>query len=388
MIRHALGLQGSFARMERNGDKVWDDHGRSTSSHARGTAAFRPQQRIDRGEESGRSTPPGPVRHLRCKDPGSGRIASPRRQGPAHRGSLGRPAGLKKPLTLLDKLPQARFLVEAGILRAAAAKLVRAGYTSLETLARASREDLLSVPGISTGTIDKLEVLLGHPLRSPTAYWREKGLPATYAIKLGKARIESVEALGRMSRTEIQALGIGNVGVWKCEELLGRSLDYSPAEPQSDHGLPKVTAFAELEAQRRRLLEMLVPLQTRRGDPSDNATERLRLALWNAARELASAFSEDPGSLDLTKSDAATGEALYSYVVGKYFSVRLLDDPGDIHVPPYTPEECQLRVFHEYGRWFATWIKLEEDMSRPEWLTRELLVFEIDEDGQLCVREV
>jgi Helix-hairpin-helix domain len=294
---------------------------------------------------------------------------------------------LNKPLTLLDKLPQARFLVEAGISLAAAAKLVRAGYTSFETLAGASREDLLSVPGISTGTLDKLEVHLGHPLRSPTAYWREKGLPATYAIKLGNARIESVEALGRMSRKEIQALGIGNVGVWKCEGLLGRSLD-PPDEPQPDHGLPKVTAFAELEAQHRRLLEMLVLLQAREGSPSEDAEVRLRVALWNAARELGSMLGGDPAGLDLTRNDEATGKALYSYVVRQYFSLLLLDDPGDIHVPSYTPEECQLRVFHEYGRWFATWIKLEEDMSQSESLTRELLVFEIDEDGQLCVREV
>jgi hypothetical protein len=43
-------------------------------------------------------------------------------------------------------------------------------------------------------------------------------------------------------------------------------LEYRPAEPQF---------LAELEAQYRRLLEMLVPLQTRRGGPSDSATERL-----------------------------------------------------------------------------------------------------------------
>jgi hypothetical protein len=36
----------------------------------------------------------------------------------------------------------------------------------------------------------------------------------------------------------------------------------------------------------------------------------------------------------------------------------------------------------------VTWIKLEGDMSEPEALTRELLVFETDEAGRLRVREV
>jgi hypothetical protein len=65
-----------------------------------------------------------------------------------------------------------------------------------------------------------------------------------------------------------------------------------------------------------------------------------------------------------------------------------LEDPGFIHVPAHTPEECQLRVFQEYGRWFVTWIKLEEDMSRPEVLTRELLVLATDQDGRVHVTEV
>ena len=42
----------------------------------------------------------------------------------------------------------------------------------------------------------------------------------------------------------------------------------------------------------------------------------------------------------------------------------------------------------EYGRWFVTWLKLEEDMNRPEALTRELLHFERDLNGQLVFTQV
>jgi hypothetical protein len=149
----------------------------------------------------------------------------------------------------------------------------------------------------------------------------------------------------------------------------------------------------ELEAMRQRLLEMLVPLQTPEDVARDSSTaqERLRRALWSAVRELDPLLSEAqvPADLDLTINDSATQQVLYNFVVREYFSLHLLDDPGDIDIPAHSPEECQLRVFFEYGRWFVTWLKRgEEDAGRPEAQARELLVFAKDQNGQFVFNEV
>ncbi len=148
----------------------------------------------------------------------------------------------------------------------------------------------------------------------------------------------------------------------------------------------------ELESRRRRFLELLVPLQTPEGVTRDPASdhERLRRILWVVTRELDTLLggSRVPADLDLSKDDPATQQILYALVVRDYFSLHPLDDEGDVHIPLYTPEECGLRVFFEYGRWFVTWLKLEEDMSRPEALTREFLHFERDVNGQLVFAQV
>lgn len=148
----------------------------------------------------------------------------------------------------------------------------------------------------------------------------------------------------------------------------------------------------ELEAVRRRFLKLLAPLQTPEGASRDVASdqERLRRALWVAVKELDPLLAEAqiPPDLDLTKDDPATQRILYEFVVREYFSPHLLDDPGDIDIPAYTPEECELRVFFQLGRWFVSWMKLEEDMNRPEALTRELLVFERGTDNRFVFTEV
>jgi hypothetical protein len=148
----------------------------------------------------------------------------------------------------------------------------------------------------------------------------------------------------------------------------------------------------ELEAVRRRFLEMLAPLQTPEGASRDASTkeECLRRALWAAVKELDPLLTEAqvPTDLDLTKDDPATQKILHGFVVREYFSPHLLDDPGDIHVPDHTPEECELEVFFQLGRWFVTWMKLEEDMDRPEALARELLVFERGKDNRFVFTEV
>lgn len=140
--------------------------------------------------------------------------------------SFGAPPA-EKPVarTFLERVPQARIWVEAGIIPSCAARLVRAGITDLEALARASREDLLGIRGIKKGTLEKCEKLLGRPLPSVSAYWREKGLPQQLANSLRKAGIESIEILAAMSREELLNIhGIGDRGLECCEALLGRPM--------------------------------------------------------------------------------------------------------------------------------------------------------------------
>jgi hypothetical protein len=152
--------------------------------------------------------------------------------------------------------------------------------------------------------------------------------------------------------------------------------------------LPAETA-AELEAMRRRLLEMLAPLQGDE-DLQDLDEQVLRQSLWSAVRGLEALLREEhePADLDLHQNDEATRRILYDFVIWDHFTPRALDDAGDITVPRYTPEECGLRVFFEHGRWFVTWLQLEKDSSQPEAKRRELLVFDKDEDGHLFLSEV
>jgi hypothetical protein len=152
--------------------------------------------------------------------------------------------------------------------------------------------------------------------------------------------------------------------------------------------LPEETA-AELEAMRMRLLEMLAPLQ-RAEDPQDLDTEVFRQSLWSAAHSLEPLLREEhaPVNLDLDRNDETTRQILWDFAVWDYFTPHALEDPGDITVPRYMPEECGLRVFFESGRWFVTWLKLGEDSGQPESKRRELLVFEKDEDGLLVLAEV
>lgn len=148
----------------------------------------------------------------------------------------------------------------------------------------------------------------------------------------------------------------------------------------------------ELETIRKRFLQMLVPLQTPEDVSRDPASseERLRRSLWLATRELDALLNESrfPADLDLATDDPGTQQLLYDLVVRDYFSLHLLDDEGDIHIPLYTPEECGLHVYFQHGRWFVTWLKLEEDMDRPEALIRELLHFERDATGRIVFAQV
>lgn len=41
-----------------------------------------------------------------------------------------------------------------------------------------------------------------------------------------------------------------------------------------------------------------------------------------------------------------------------------------------------------HGRWFCTWLKLDEDRARPDNGARQLLVVNKEEDGRIAFVEV
>lgn len=74
-----------------------------------------------------------------------------------------------------------------------------------------------------------------------------------------------------------------------------------------------------------------------------------------------------------------TRRTLYDLVVKDNFTERALDpeaDPPEVWVPPYTPDEAKLEIFFQFGRWFATWLKLEMPADAPEHERQELLRLE------------
>lgn len=121
-----------------------------------------------------------------------------------------------------QRVPEARWLVEGGVNPIAAVRLARAGFTSREKLAAATREDLLLIRGVSRVTVEECERLLGRPLPWLTRYWCEMGLSPGLALTFCHAGIDSLEALGRQSFKGLRALGMGVASIRKCEKLLGR----------------------------------------------------------------------------------------------------------------------------------------------------------------------
>jgi hypothetical protein len=151
------------------------------------------------------------------------------------------------------------------------------------------------------------------------------------------------------------------------------------------NSMPQDTQM-ELERMRTTLINLLASPQ-----PSDAIPERLRKPIWAAARELDFVLDElhIPRSLDLQKGDdPETRQILHDFVVWRYFTPHPVDDPGDISLPAFTPEEGRLSVFYQHGRWFVTWLKLDEDMKRPENDSRELLVIAKEQDGRIVFAEV
>jgi hypothetical protein len=80
--------------------------------------------------------------------------------------------------------------------------------------------------------------------------------------------------------------------------------------------------------------------------------------------------------LDFSVYSEATQRALYDLVAAENFRRTELEPPGETWVAPYTAEQAGLEVVWAWGRWFATWWKLELPESLPEAERREILVLE------------
>ncbi|HTQ78814.1 MAG TPA: hypothetical protein VMM92_02375 [Thermoanaerobaculia bacterium] len=121
--------------------------------------------------------------------------------------------------------------------------------------------------------------------------------------------------------------------------------------------------------------------------------ERLRAAAeyQPSAPAPATTVVPAPVLLDLTASEETLRPVVYALVARDNFTARGSDEePREIWLPPYTPEEAGLRVWKKHGRWFATWRKLEVPETAPEDERWEVLL--IDEDprrrGSLVYREI
>jgi hypothetical protein len=78
---------------------------------------------------------------------------------------------------------------------------------------------------------------------------------------------------------------------------------------------------------------------------------------------------------------------LYDLVVRMQFS-PVEDDveagPEDYTGPTYTPDECGLKVFYVFARWFATWTNLGEPHLPPDRL-QELVRIEADPSSRFGI---
>ncbi len=357
----------SNSRNPRRAPRRWGRRLREAPSISQPLTAIRPGRADVDGGEGDCQAPAAPLRELRGR----------REEGIP---GIEEGSALTEP-RLLEVLPAARFWVEAGVGLGQAGKLVRAGFPSLESLKSASRDELLAIPGIGNVTIWICEQLLGRRLPSVIGDWQAQGFSSNAAAALAGAGIDSLEALARLTEGEIAGLGLRNPDRQLCETLLGRRLRETPVPPPARKRAPE--AERAIRALHQQVLQQLAAFFARTEEGPVTDEDPARLVLWEAARGIESVIDGAPQGLDLTIDHPATREALHEWVVRHHFALRVLDDPGDILISAHTPEECQLRVYFEYGRWFATWLKLEVDESQPEVRRRALILFETGRQGEL-----
>jgi hypothetical protein len=146
--------------------------------------------------------------------------------------------------------PGAGFWLELGLIPGSAAALCNAGIYTLEQLSTLSREDFISIRGVSLRTLAICEQALGRPLRSRIQYWTDRGLVRLASGVLLRAGIESVEQLREMKREDVLKLnGMGETLLAGIEEALGFRL--SPTQTLGDwlaKGFYRKTAAALVRA--------------------------------------------------------------------------------------------------------------------------------------------
>jgi hypothetical protein len=98
-----------------------------------------------------------------------------------------------------------------------------------------------------------------------------------------------------------------------------------------------------------------------------------------------------PVRLDLTADEETIRPVVYALVVKDQFTARPSEEePREILLPPYTPEQVGLQVWKLHGRWFAWWLKPDAPKDAPEAERWEGLLIEEDENqpGSLFYREL
>lgn len=93
--------------------------------------------------------------------------------------------------------------------------------------------------------------------------------------------------------------------------------------------------------------------------------------------------------LDLRVFSEATQKGLYEVVAAESFEITE-PPPGEGSTPQYTAEQAGLEVVFVWGRWFATWWKLELPDTLPEAERREILLLQENRQrpGTLAYGEV
>ena len=105
----------------------------------------------------------------------------------------------------------------------------------------------------------------------------------------------------------------------------------------------------------------------------------------------AAASPSEPVRLDLSADEETMRPVVYALVVKDQFTARPSEEePGEISLSPYTPEQVSLQVWKLHGRWFAWWLKPDAPKDAPEDERWEGLLIEEDENepGSLVYREL
>jgi hypothetical protein len=138
--------------------------------------------------------------------------------------------------------PEARVWLKLGLKPQAARGLIKAGIFKIQQLEGMSREDFLSIRGLSLRSLRLCEKALGRTLPSIVEYWKKTGIPKMAIAVLYREGINTIEQLKAMSRAEVLALrGVGLILVQRMEKSLGFRFA-SPVSYWLDKGLPKKTA--------------------------------------------------------------------------------------------------------------------------------------------------